>query len=49
VLLVDNAGWHVAKRLVVPANVRLFGLPSCTSPSRTRTYNKPVNSRLLYH
>jgi len=20
-----------------------------SSPSRTRTYNKPVNSRLLYH
>jgi transposase len=30
VLLVDNAGWHVAKDLAVPANVRLFGLPSCT-------------------
>jgi hypothetical protein len=30
VLLVDNAGWHVAKGLVVPANVRLFGLPPCT-------------------
>jgi len=30
VLLVDNAGWHVAKELPVPANVRLFGLPSCT-------------------
>jgi hypothetical protein len=30
VLLVDNAGWHVAKRLVVPANVALHPLPSCT-------------------
>src|SRR5262249_2649144 len=30
VLLVDNAGWHVAKRLAVPANVRLFRLPPCT-------------------
>ena len=30
VLLVDNAGGHVAKRLVVPANVRLFRLPACT-------------------
>jgi DDE superfamily endonuclease len=30
VLLVDNAGAHVAKRLVVPANVRLYPLPSCT-------------------
>ncbi len=23
--------------------------PEGSSPSRTRTYNKPVNSRLLYH
>jgi transposase len=30
VLLVDNAGWHVAKRLVVPANVGLHFLPPCT-------------------
>jgi hypothetical protein len=30
VLLVDNAGWHIAKALQVPANVRLFGLPPCT-------------------
>ena len=30
VLLVDNAGWHVAKALKVPANVRLYPLPSCT-------------------
>jgi len=30
VLLVDNAGWHVAKRLAVPANVALFRLPACT-------------------
>jgi DDE superfamily endonuclease len=30
VLLVDNAGWHIARRLAVPANVRLFGLPPCT-------------------
>jgi DDE superfamily endonuclease len=30
VVLVDNAGWHVAKKLVVPANVRLFRLPPCT-------------------
>lgn len=30
VLLVDNAGWHVAKRLVVPANVALYRLPPCT-------------------
>jgi hypothetical protein len=30
VVLVDNAGWHVAKRLVVPANVVLHFLPPCT-------------------
>jgi len=30
VVLVDNAGGHVAKALKVPANVRLFRLPSCT-------------------
>jgi hypothetical protein len=30
VLLVDNAGWHVAKRLMVPANVVLRRLPACT-------------------
>ena len=30
VLLVDNAGWHVAKRLAVPANVVLHYLPPCT-------------------
>src|SRR4051812_2502418 len=30
VLLVDNAGWHVAKRLAVPPNVVLRRLPSCT-------------------
>jgi hypothetical protein len=30
VVLVDNAGWHTAKRLVVPANVVLRRLPACT-------------------
>ena len=30
VVLVDNAGGHIAKDLVVPANVRLFRLPPCT-------------------
>lgn len=30
VLVVDNAGWHRAKGLVVPANVRLHFLPPCT-------------------
>jgi transposase len=30
VLVVDNAGWHIAKKLVVPKNVILYRLPSCT-------------------
>ena len=30
VLVVDRAGWHVARRLAVPANVRLHLLPPCT-------------------
>lgn len=30
VVLADNAGWHVAKRLVVPPNVVLHRLPPCT-------------------
>ena len=30
VVLVDNAGWHTAKRLAVPPNVVLWRLPSCT-------------------
>lgn len=30
VLLVDNAGWHVAKRLEVPPDVVLHRLPPCT-------------------
>jgi len=30
VVLVDNAGWHVARRLVVPPNVVLHLLPPCT-------------------
>jgi len=30
VVLMDNAGGHVAKDLVVPTNVRLFRLPPCT-------------------
>lgn len=30
VLLVDNAGWHVAKRLAMPPNVTLHRLPPCT-------------------
>jgi DDE superfamily endonuclease len=30
VVLVDNAGGHVAGDLKVPANVRLFHLPACT-------------------
>jgi len=30
VVLLDNAGWHVARRLAVPPNVALHPLPSCT-------------------
>jgi hypothetical protein len=30
VLLLDNAGWHIAKRLAVPPNVALYRLPACT-------------------
>jgi DDE superfamily endonuclease len=30
VVVVDNAGWHTAGRLAVPANVRLHFLPPCT-------------------
>jgi transposase len=30
VVLVDNAGWHVTKRLAVPAIVALHRLPPCT-------------------
>ena len=30
VVVVDNAGWHTARRLAVPANVRLHFLPPCT-------------------
>lgn len=30
VVVVDNAGWHTAKRLSVPANIRLHFLPPCT-------------------
>jgi transposase len=30
VVLVDRAGWHVAKRLPVPPNIRLHFLPPCT-------------------
>jgi hypothetical protein len=30
VMILDNAGWHVAKRLGVPPDVILHPLPSCT-------------------
>jgi transposase len=30
VVLVDNAGWHTARRLAVPPNVVLHFLPPCT-------------------
>jgi hypothetical protein len=34
VVLVDNAGWHIAKRLAVPPNVVLHPLPPCTPELR---------------
>jgi transposase len=30
VLLIDQAGWHTAKDLVVPENIKLFPLPPYT-------------------
>ncbi len=30
VVVADNAGWHRAKRLPIPANIRLHVLPPCT-------------------
>ncbi len=30
VVIVDNAGWHVARKLAVPPNVVLHHLPPCT-------------------
>jgi transposase len=30
VLVVDNAGWHTAKKLVIPDNIVLHRLPPCT-------------------
>jgi len=30
VVVVDNAGWHVAVKLAVPPNVALVHLPPCT-------------------
>jgi hypothetical protein len=30
VVLVDNAGWHIAKRLTIPPGVVLHRLPPCT-------------------
>ncbi len=34
VVLVGNAGWHVAGRLAIPANVVLHRLPPCTPELR---------------
>lgn len=34
---------------IVNSSVASFRDRNISSPSRTRTYNKPVNSRLLYH
>jgi transposase len=33
VMVADRAGWHTARRLVVPSNVTLVGLPSYSPQS----------------
>jgi hypothetical protein len=54
VVLLDRAGWHVAKKLRVPSNVVLFHLPSsCNRSSRCgrwcgrawRTRRSPASQR----
>ena len=42
VVLVDNAGWHVARRLAVPANVVLHFLPPCTPELRPAEPLRPL-------
>src|SRR5262249_52088725 len=37
VLLVDQAGWHMSTRLVVPANITIIALPNVPSSTRLRT------------
>ena len=32
VLLVDQAGWHVSERLVIPANITIVPLPAPAAP-----------------
>src|SRR5450756_1876528 len=36
VILVDQAGWHLSARLVVPANITILALPPKPAPSSTR-------------
>ena len=53
VLLVDRAGWHMAKDLQLPENIRLFPLPPYTPelqptecawpPIREPLANRPIN------
>lgn len=53
VLLVDRAGWHTAKDLILPENIRLFPLPPYTPelqptesawpPLREPLANRPLN------
>ena len=42
VLLVDNAGWHIAKDLAVPDNVRLYRLPLCTPELQPAEHQWPL-------
>ena len=47
VLLVDNAGGHVAKALKVPANVRLYPLPPCTPELQPAEHLWPLTNAAL--
>ena len=45
VVLVDNAGWHVAKKLAVPADVVLHRLPPHRLQDRTKAGARGQRSR----
>ena|SRR5438105_11873703 len=44
-----NAEGVLPRRCLLTGVSESLAAKSVSSPSRTRTYNKPVNSRLLYH
>jgi hypothetical protein len=48
VVLLDQAGWHLSKRLVIPANITLMPLPA-KAPELNPVENEPsrVCRRLL--